>query len=198
MRVAGLFFVSMTAVVAQQAAPESGSPFLSIPPAPAGLRVESRLPPFQAKDITGRTWRPEDLRGKLTLIYFWSTFLARAVDANHSHLRELDTGLPDLPEVQRFYDKARHSRNIQVLTFCRDHDYTHAPEYGKESKYSFPVIADWVLIQKLFPQGGSDSPYWIVDREGRLLYPRSWSLGRVLYEIELAASRNSDLPVNQP
>jgi hypothetical protein len=193
MRFVGLFLMAAATVLAQQASSptrENGSPFLSIPPVPEGLRFEAQLPLFEAKDIDGRTWRLEDLRGKLTLIYIWNTFEARAVDAHPASIRDVIHGLSDLPEVQRFYDEVRQSRNIQVLTFCSDHDYTHAPEYMKETKYSFPVIADWVLIKKLFPKAGGSPDYWVVDRDAQLSFPvRSWSLGHVLYEIERVASR---------
>jgi hypothetical protein len=192
MRWIGLFFVSVAALLAQEASPpttQSGSPFLSLPPLPADLRFDSQLPPFEAKDIAGRTWRLEDLRGKFTLIYIWYTFEARAVDAHDPRLREI-MPLSNLPEVQRFYNEARRTKNIQVLTFCRDYDYTHASEYMNERKYSFPVIADWVLVKKLFPKPGP--PYWVVDPDARLSYPIRWSLGRVLYEIEAAAPRNPD------
>jgi hypothetical protein len=198
MRFAGLFFIAITAVSAQQATAttsDSESPFLTIPPSvPDALRFESQLTPFEAKDIAGRTWRLEDLRGKFTLLYFWGTFEARQVDAHDPHVREIIPALSNLPEVQGFYDKVRRTKNIQVLTFCGDYDYTHASEYMKERKYSFPVIADSLLIRKLFPQGANPR-YWIVDRDARLSAPlRSWSLGRVLSEIERAASQKS---VNQ-
>jgi hypothetical protein len=145
---------------------------------------------FEAKDIAGRTWRLDDLRGKITLIYIWNTFEARAVDAHEPRIREVIPGLSDLPEVQRFYDKAKRTKNIQVLTFCRDYDYTHAAEYIKDKKYSFPVIADWVMVKKLFPNASGNPPYLVVDPEGRLSAPiREWSFGRVLYEIESIAAR---------
>jgi len=192
MRFVGLFFMAVAPFLAQHASSptrENGSPFMSIPPVSEGLRFGAQLPPFEAKDIAGRTWRLEDLRGKLPLIYIWHTFEARAVDAHAASLREVIPGLSDLPEVQRFYNEVRQTKNIQVLTFCRDYDYTHGSEYMKEKKYSFPVIADWVLIKKLFPDG-TNPPYSVIDREGRLSYPiRSWSLGRVLYEIERDAAR---------
>src|SRR5260370_36961382 len=109
MRCIGLVLVSVAALQAQQRSSlttDSGSPFLSIPPASEGLRFETQLPPFEAKDIAGRTWRLEDLRGKLTLIYIWYTFEARAIDAHNARVREVIPGLSNLPEVQRFYDEA--------------------------------------------------------------------------------------------
>lgn len=97
---------------------------------------------------------------------------------------------PDLPEVQRFYDKVRDTKNLQVLTFCRDYDYTHASDYIKGTKYTFPVIADWVLTDKLFASTGFTVRYWLINPEGRLSLPlRSWSFGRLLFEIEKAAGK---------
>ena len=190
MRLAVLHFVALGALLAQPQASsptgENGSPLLSIAPASDGLQFGAQLPTFEAKDITGRTWRLEDLRGKLTFIYIWNTGEARLVDAVHPHMRELNIGLSDLPEVERFYDGVRQKKNVQVLTFCYDYDYTHASEYMKERKYSFPVITDWVLTRKLFP-GGINPPYWIVDRDARVSAPIPWRLGRVLDELERRA-----------
>jgi hypothetical protein len=47
--------------------------------------------------------------------------------------------------------KSRTTKNIQVLTFCVDYEYMHAHDYMNQEKYTFPVIADWALANKLFP-----------------------------------------------
>ena len=195
------FCISLIAQVALAQQPSSQgtdtqSPFFSVPPvASDSLRFGAQLPEFEAKDVTGRTWRRDDLYGKLTLIYIWNTFAARVADAvdTHQFAREstarAQAGLPDLPQLQRFYEKVRNMGNVQLLTFCSDYDYMHAPEYIKQKKYTFPVIADWVLINKLFPRIGI-APYLVVDTEGRSSDPfRSWTLGRVLMEVERAASQ---------
>jgi peroxiredoxin len=183
---------ALALLTAPVALAQQPSPFLSVPDeVPDTLRFGAQFPEFEAKDIAGRTWRFEDLRGKLTLIYIWGTFEARATDQLDPHARAnlRGLGLPDLSELQRFYNQAGSAKNIQVLTFCADHDYTHAPGYMKERKYTFPVIADWVLIDKLFPNRRSRQ--WLVNPEGRLSNPlNSWSLGRLLLEVERAAARN--------
>jgi len=184
--------MSWAILVALTALAQQPPVFVSIPPAASDeLRFGAPLPPFEAKDIAGKTWRSDDLRGKFTLIYIWGTAEARAVD-NHPHAREIVTiaGLPDLPELQRFYDRVKTAKKIQVLTFCRDYDYTHAPEYMTTRQYTFPVIADWVLMKKLFPDAGP-SRHWLVNPEGRLSEPfRSWTFGRLLFEFERVAGRN--------
>jgi hypothetical protein len=182
-------WLAVPVAFAQPPASPQSSPFVSISPAPNDeLRFRAPFPEFEAKDISGRTWRTDDLRGRFTLILIWHTFGARAADKISKHPGGRFAGLPDLPELQRFYDKAKNSRNIQVLTFCHDYDYTHAPDYMKEKQYTFPVIADWVLIDKLFP---STEQEWVVNPEGRLSYPfRSWTFGRLLFEVEIAAAKN--------
>src|ERR1700687_4484826 len=120
-----LVFIIVPVALAQQPsspATDTQSPFLSIPAVSDALRFGMQLPEFEAKDIRGRTWRSEDLRAKFTLIYIWHTFWARDAD---THPRA-NPNLLNLPELQRFYDKVRNAKNIQVLAFCWDYDYMHA------------------------------------------------------------------------
>jgi peroxiredoxin len=196
------FLLAVPAAFAEQPAAQAGetaSPFLSVPSAASdSLRFRLDLPDFEAKDIAGRTWRKEDLRGKFTVVFIWSTGAARAMDKVSPTGRAVARGIPDLRDIQRFYDKVHDSPGIQVLTFCTDYDYTHAPEYIRHTAYTFPVIADWLLLRKLFGRGepsggrlGLLSLIWVVDPRGRVSEPfRSWSFGRVLYEVEAAAARN--------
>jgi hypothetical protein len=177
----GALLLILPAALAQQ----PSSPFVSVPVRPSDtLQFGAPLPDFEAADIHGHTWRTRDLHGKFTLICIWGTFFARAADRLDPHARAnlrflLD---PDLPGLQRFYDRVKDAPNLQVLTFCKDYDYTHAPEYMQERQYTFPVIADWVLLKKLFPEGGN---YRVIDPQGRVSYPfRSWTFGRILMEIE--------------
>jgi AhpC/TSA family len=179
-----LVWLIVPTALAQELQTDTQSPFLSVaPPASDALRFGAQLPEFEAKDISGRTWRLEDLRGRFTLIYIWHTFAARVQGV---------PGLPegrDLAELQRFHDQLSNAQKIQVLTFCKDYDYMHAHDYMKERGYTFPVIADWVLIDRLFPETGQGAK--IVNPEGRLSYPfRSWTFGRLLFEVERAVARN--------
>ena len=173
------------------------SPFEAVPAAQEdALRFGAKLPAFEVKDIDGRTWTLEDLRGKYTLLYVWHTFAARWSDRFQPGTREILHGLPDLREVEQVYQEAKKSGGIQALTFCTDYDYTHAPEYLKETPYSFPVIADWTLIRKLVPEASGHGTHWVVSPGGRLSQPfRSWSFTRVLWEVRRLAAL--PVPVDQ-
>jgi peroxiredoxin len=165
------------------------SPFSEVPPPKEdGLRFGAELPAFEVKDTAGKTWTLADLRGKYTVLYLWHTFTAKRIDELDPRRKELyRRHLVDLDEVERVHREVKGSKSIQVLTLCTDYDYTHAPEYMKESGHTFPVIADWVLIKKLVPAGGV---YWVVNPEGRLSEPfRSWSFSRVFWEVQRAAAR---------
>ncbi len=186
MRFRAAFFL----VLAWPALHAQDARFTEIPPAAAdSLRFDKALPDVEIKDTQGRIWRTEDFRGKFTLVYVWHTFEARTVDAHAGHeplMREI--GFPDLREVQRFYDKAKGTTRLQVLTFCADYDYTHAPEYMKRAGYTFPVVADWKLIDKILGPAIRIARYAVIGPEGKLSAPfRSWTLGRLLIELEAIA-----------
>ncbi|MBS1858009.1 MAG: redoxin domain-containing protein [Acidobacteria bacterium] len=157
-------------------------PFVSIPPpARDTLRFGEKLPDFEARDTSGRVWRPADLLGKYTVVDLW---VANYGMANAEH-----------PELERLYEQLKTNKaNIQVLTFCLDLDYTHAPAYMRARHYTFPVIADWKVGMKLFGNGGGIvggvPQQRVIDPERRLAEPfHNWSAGRVLFEVERAAAR---------
>jgi hypothetical protein len=191
MRCGAKFLLVLALRVAQA---QDAATFATIPPAPVDtLRFDRVLPDIDVKDVQGRIWRLQDFRGKFTLVYLWHTFEARAVDAHSGRghdqlLREM--GLPDLKEVQRFHDSAKDTGKLQVLTFCRDYDYTHAPEYMRQAGFEFPVVADWKLIEKFLGPDARSFQYAVIGPDGKLSAPfRSWTLGRVLFELEAIAAK---------
>jgi peroxiredoxin len=181
-------------------AQQSSSPFAPIPSTVRDqeLRFGPQFPELDTKDILGRAWKVGDLRGKFTLLYFWSTAEARLQDKfSHAPRGMVEFQFLDLPEVQRFYDKVRDAKNLQVLTFCIDYesgDFMRAQDYMKRNGYSFPVVTDYVTlahlrlsINKLLPREWVAGP-WLVNPEGQLApQVHSWSLGRLLFEVERLA-----------
>jgi hypothetical protein len=64
------------------------------------------LPDFSAKDLSGRTWRLGNLKGKATFINYWATWCGPC-RAEH-------------PEVQKLHDQLTGRKDIQVLTISID------------------------------------------------------------------------------
>ena len=190
-----LLVLALQSAQAQESSrPSDAVTFAAVPPAAVdSLRFDRNLPDIDIKDVQGRIWRLQDFQGKFTLVYIWHTFEAREVDAHSGRghdflIREL--GLPNLREVQRFYDSVKGTDKLQVLTFCRDYDYTHAPEYMKQAGFKFPVVSDWTLIDKFLGPNARSVRYAVIGPEGKLSAPfRSWTLGRVLFELEGMAAK---------
>lgn len=158
--------------------PAPPSPFLVVAPAPSdSLSFRMRLPDFGAVDTNGRIWTSQDLRGKWTVVEIWSVGCG---PCRREH-----------PELQRFHDKVKSTANIQVLTLNIDNefDYDLVKSYLKSHKYEFPVIADPGLNEKLFGLEGGIPQTWVINSAGlRSKRFRSWSLGRILSEVERAAN----------
>lgn len=162
-------------IFAQQSMPsvqQRQSPFETVPEASSDvLKFDVPLGAFKARDLSGQMWHSRDLRGKTTVIDIWATYCAPC-RAEH-------------PELQRFYERVRTGGTIQVLTFSMDEDPSQAAAYVKNQRYSFLVIANANLVQKLFPPAEGIPQHWIISPEGRRSAPfRSWTLGRILFEIE--------------
>ena len=144
---------------------------LQVPAAPSDtLKFQVALGNFEANDLSGRRWRTDDLRAKVTFVDIWSTSCG---PCRREH-----------PEIQRFYEKAKATSNVQVLTFAMDADPRRVESYMKENSYTFPVIVSEELVGKLFPAGGLPQA-WVIDPEGRRSDPFvAWPSGRVLLEVE--------------
>jgi peroxiredoxin len=171
-----LFLFVASTLFAQQATSIRESPFQVIRPAPADLDMlafRTTVPDFEARDLSGRTWRSADLRGKLTVVQIWGTF---CLPCRQEH-----------PALQDFFNKARSANNVQVLTFSVDSDPSRTLSYMKDKGYTFPVIVERALDVKLFPEGGLPES-WVIGPDGRRSDAfKSWTFGRVLLEVEKLA-----------
>ncbi len=115
---------------------------------------DKQFPAFEAKDIRGRTWKSSDLNGRFTLIYIWNTLQARSTDGiRHTHLRQNVSPDPNLPELQRFYDKVKNSGKIQILTFTTDYDYMHSHDYMKVEELLLPCHRGLDPDRQVIPKG---------------------------------------------
>jgi len=137
------------------------------------LRFVAPVSDFDGAAVDGRRWRLGDLKGKVTVINIWATTCGPC--------------LREHPEIQRSYDKWRGSDAIQVLTFSIDGAPAAVRTYMAQKKYTFPVIVNEALSERLFSNVGIPQT-WVVDRQGLRSEPfTTWSLGRILMEAERLA-----------
>ncbi|HMK61790.1 MAG TPA: TlpA disulfide reductase family protein [Dissulfurispiraceae bacterium] len=85
-------------------------------------------PDFTLPDISGKTWRLSDLRGKVVLINFWATWCDSCKEEN--------------PSLQRFVSAEKENKNLVVLTILYNDSPENATQYLKNNHFSFNVLID--------------------------------------------------------
>jgi len=113
------------------------------------------LPAFELADLSGKTWRLNDLKGKVVLINLWATWCG--------------PGNAELPELEKLYEKIKGRQDIQILTFNIDEDVGLVAPYLKEKGYTFPVLPAYSYVVNLL-NGYAIPQNWIVDPKGSWLW----------------------------
>lgn len=179
LRGAGIVNVLASSLVfaQSQGASASKQPLEPMPPHPLGvLQFQSPVAEFSQQDLTQKTWRVADLRGKFTVLLIWCTTLPEQNIL--------------LPEAQRFHDKTKNSKTLQLLTLALDADREALFQYVQQHQYTFPVLYGWHLPDSLRSRTEELPYYVIVDPAGRHSnFVGSWSFGRLLYEAERLSAR---------
>ena len=117
-----------------------------------GEPVSIALPEFELQDLSGRTWRPADLRGKVVLLHAWGLSPA-VVNAMLPWLEELGLRLA-----------AR--QDVVLLAVSADDNPGEVASFVKGRGFTVPVVCSKDLIQKLNDGQVSLPNTWIVDRQG--------------------------------
>jgi len=118
-------------------------------------KPKKALPAFELADLSGKTWRLKELRGKTLLINLWATWCGPCN--------------AELPNLQKFYEKVKDRSDIQVLTFNIDEDLGLVDPYLKDKSYTFPVLPAYSVVVSLL-DGFAIPQNWIVDPNGSWLW----------------------------
>jgi thiol-disulfide isomerase/thioredoxin len=113
--------------------------------------VRNTIPEFEIADLSGRTWRLTDLKGKRTLVNVWATWCGPCVH--------------ELPAIQKLYERLKNREGIQVLTFNVDENPGEIAPFLKQGGLDIPVLPAKNLVDKLIPLL-SIPRTWVVNQEG--------------------------------
>ena len=89
-------------------------------------KLDKPLPDFSLPDLSGRTWRLDDLKGKVTFMNVWATWCGPCQ--------------AEMPFVQKLYDNMKDNPDVQVLTLNIDENPGLIAPYLRDSNYTFPII----------------------------------------------------------
>jgi cytochrome c biogenesis protein CcmG, thiol:disulfide interchange protein DsbE len=109
------------------------------------------LPEFELHDLSGKTWRPSDLRGKVVLIHAWMDF---------AYANEM------LPWIEELSGRLAKRSDVAILTINADENPGKIGPVVRDHGYTFPVVFSQELASKLGNGRLSVPNTWIVDRQG--------------------------------
>jgi thiol-disulfide isomerase/thioredoxin len=138
-------------------------------PAPEFVQA---IPAFTARDLAGRAWELRDFQGKATLVNYWATWCG---PCRGEH-----------PDLQKLYDFAKSRKDIQVLTISVDESASAVAGYLKEKGYTFPVIRDPALADKLFPYAGLPTNFLVNAKAVRTSIYGFGNQERIIEDLEQA------------
>lgn len=137
------------------------------------------LPPFSARDLSGRTVSSDQWRGKVTLVNFWATWCppCRA----------------EIPELIALQDKYRDE--LQIIGVSEDEGSIEAVErFVAEQKINYVVVVATPELRKSFPGVLGLPTTFLLDRDARIALKHLGILDPALTEEEVRAL--AGLPVN--
>ncbi len=114
-------------------------------------RPVKTMPAFELADLSGKTWRLQNLGGRAVLINVWATWCGPCQ--------------AELPHLQRLYEKVKDRADLQILTFTIDEDLGVVAPFLKEKGYTFHVLPAYSFVTGLLDQV-SIPQNWIVDAKG--------------------------------
>lgn len=139
-----------------------------------GADIGQSAPEFAFTDLTGKTHRLSDYRGKAVVLNFWATWCAPC--------------RTEMPSMERAY-RSLKDRGLVIIGVSLDTAPTNAVEaLVKELALTFPILTD--------PRGTSARAYrlpglpasFLIDRRGRVvgreLGSRDWSVGEARAKLE--------------
>jgi len=110
------------------------------------------LPALELQDLSGRTWRLSDLRGKVVLIHLWWS--------------EVGWTRAMLPWIEELSARLRGRPDFALLTFSIDDNPGKLEPIARDNGFTFPVLAARDYVKTVQAQGPSLPCTWIVDRQG--------------------------------
>ena len=118
-----------------------------------GEAVSIPLPEFELQDLSGRTWRPADLRGKVVLLHAWAAQDPVRVDMMLPWLEELALRLGT-------------RQDVVLLAISTDENPGAVASFIEGRGFTIPVVCSQDLVEKLNDGKISLPSTWIVDRQG--------------------------------
>lgn len=130
--------------------------------------VGSAAPDFELQDLSGKTWKLSDLKGKAVLVHFWATWCTTCEAEN--------------PTLQRLFEAEQGNQKFVLLSILVRDDAERAKLYMRDKKFTFPVLADTKAVSAQYGLRGVPETF-LVDKNGilrdKIIGPNNWDTAEV-------------------
>ncbi len=122
-------------------------------------QMSAEVPAFSYKTINGKSLNIKDLKGKVVLISFWTTWCQYCEKA--------------MPRIEKeIWQKYKDNKNFVLITISPEENEKDLIKHAAKVGYTFPMVADPKKeIQKVFPWTGLPA-HFIIDAEGNFSFAR--------------------------
>lgn len=116
-------------------------------------------PDFELKDINGKKWRLEDLKGKIVILNFWASWCNDCKEEKKA--------------IHSYLNKSGNPEDLIFLTVL----YKDNPSNINEG-YGFPVLVDDGVVSSIYRIKGVPETF-LIDKKGilrhKIIGPVDWS-----------------------
>ncbi|MFQ3573730.1 MAG: TlpA disulfide reductase family protein [Thermodesulfovibrionales bacterium] len=127
------------------------------------LIIGDTVSSFQLRDLEGKMWSLDELKGKVILLNFWATWC--------------DTCKIEKPYFMKLIDSMKDRKDIVFLTVLYNDDEKKAFNFMRQQDYRFPVLIDTLNVASKFGVVGVPETI-VIDKKGRyaqrLIGPVKW------------------------
>ncbi|MCS7214856.1 MAG: TlpA disulfide reductase family protein [Thermodesulfovibrio sp.] len=126
-------------------------------------RIGLPAPDFQLKDINGKKWRLEDLKGKIVILNFWASWCNDCKEEKNS--------------MQAYLNKNGNPDDLIFLTVLYKDNPMVVSDMIKKGGYTFPVLIDDGVVSSIYGIKGVPETF-LIDKKGilrhKILGPIQW------------------------
>lgn len=131
-------------------------------------KINQPMPDFSVKDLNGNNFKITDQKGKVVLIYFWTTWCPYC----QLELKFIE---------EEIWQKLKSSPDFVLLAIARQETDALITKYRKTNGFTLPMASDESgEIFKLFGNGGVPRSY-LLNAEGKII---AQTLGLDIEEID--------------
>jgi peroxiredoxin len=137
------------------------------------VKIGMTAPNFELKDIEGKSWKLDSLRGKIVILNFWASWCKECIVEKKS--------------IQVYLNKNKKTDDLVFLTILFKDNPKLVSELIKKEGYTFPVLIDNGKVSKIYGIRGVPETF-LIDKNGILRHkitgPVEWNSPHIIPHLK--------------